>query len=42
MFGKSSAKAGVQEVDTAWIKQRCKDEGVNEVDFTTFLKLVAL
>lgn len=39
MFGKSSAKAGIQEVDNAWIKQRCKDEGVNEREFISFLKI---
>lgn len=38
MFGKSSNKAEIPEVNGAWIKQRCKDEGVNEMEFTTFLK----
>ena len=38
MFGKSSTKAGIHEVNNAWIKQRCKDEGVKEMDFITFLK----
>lgn len=39
MFGRSSAKAEIPDVDTAWIKQRCKDEGVNQLDFITFLNL---